>query len=503
VTINRILGLENEYGISSSKNTDPITLSNRLVSAYAKHIFPNIKIRWDYDVENPLRDARGFDFTRAEVDYSVLTHEDMSVYNFILPNGGRFYVDHAHPEYSSPETINPLDVVKWDLAGEAIMQKAASLDLEENPEDPIRIFKNNVDNKGSSYGTHENYSTLRQTPFGTIVKHLTAHLISRQIYCGAGRIGIGQNSEIFAYQISQRADYIENHVGLETTLRRPIINTRDEPHADPTKYRRLHLILGDANMSDMATLLKVGTTSIILSMIEDGFLDDLDLEIAEPVNSTQLISHDLTMQKTIEMKNGKNLTAINIQEMYLKKAKSWLENNEMSNEYRLVMDNWESTLIDLKIDMFTLASKIDWIAKYQIIQKYAVEKQLDYKSSILQSIDIKYSEITKNDGIAQLLRKSNILMQLFESENIENAILNPPKSTRAWLRGKALAKYSDNISAASWDSLIFDVDKTESLIRMSTLDPYWGDYESVNTILEKSHTASDFISNINSLSLEN
>ena len=267
------MGLENEYGISSAKNTDPITLSNRIVFAYAKHVYPESNIRWDYDVESPLRDARGFDMSRADADPSQLTDEDQVIPNLVLPNGARFYVDHAHPEFSAPEVLNPIDITKWDLAGEQIMKIAVALDAKEFPEDKIRVFKNNVDNKGASYGTHENYQMKRSTNFSKIVAGLTPHFITRQIYCGAGRIGIGQESEKNGYQISQRADYIEAHVGLETTMKRPIINTRDEPHADPKISRRLHVIIGDANMSDFANILKVGSTALIISMIEDGFVD--------------------------------------------------------------------------------------------------------------------------------------------------------------------------------------------------------------------------------------
>ena len=289
------MGIENEYGITSAKNTDPVTLSNRIVLAYAKHKYPNINIRWDYDVENPLRDARGFDLSRSDADFSLLTDEDQSIPNVVLPNGARFYVDHAHPEYSSPEVLTPTEIVKWDLAGERVMQIAVSLDSKIYPQDPIRIFKNNVDNKGASYGTHENYITKRSTEFKKLVSGLTPHFVTRQIYCGAGRIGINQDSSKDGFQISQRADYIEAHVGLETTLRRPIINTRDEPHCDSKLHRRLHVIIGDANMSDFATILKFGSTSLILSMIEDDYVDFNEIEMERPVELIKEVSQDLNL----------------------------------------------------------------------------------------------------------------------------------------------------------------------------------------------------------------
>ena len=201
-----------------------------------------------------------------------LTDEDIGLANVILTNGARLYVDHAHPEYSTPEVTNPLDIVRWDKAGEQIMLDAAIRAGQLPGGTPILLYKNNTDNKGASYGAHENYLMRRSTPFADIVRHLTPFFVSRQVVCGAGRVGIGQDGREHGFQISQRADYFEVEVGLETTLKRPIINTRDEPHADPEKYRRLHVIIGDANLAEISTYLKVGTTALVLAMIEDRYL---------------------------------------------------------------------------------------------------------------------------------------------------------------------------------------------------------------------------------------
>ena len=211
--------------------------------------------------------------SRQVADPSQLTDEDLGLANVILTNGARLYVDHAHPEYSTPEVTTPLDIVRWDKAGEQVMLDAARRAGQLPGGAPIVLYKNNTDNKGASYGAHENYLMRRSTPFGDIVRHLTPFFVSRQVVCGAGRVGIGQDGREHGFQISQRADYFEVEVGLETTLKRPIINTRDEPHADPEKYRRLHVIIGDANLSEISTYLKVGTTALVLSMIEDRFID--------------------------------------------------------------------------------------------------------------------------------------------------------------------------------------------------------------------------------------
>lgn len=490
------MGLENEYGISSKLNTDPITLSNRIVFAYAKHVYPESNIRWDYDVENPLRDARGFDISRADADPSQLTDEGQAIPNLVLPNGARFYVDHAHPEYAAPEVLNPIDITKWDLAGEQIMKVAVALDAKEFPEDKIRVFKNNVDNKGSSYGTHENYQMNRSTQFSRIVAGLTPHFITRQIFCGAGRIGIGQKSENIGYQISQRADYIEAHVGLETTMKRPIINTRDEPHADPKIRRRLHVIIGDANMSDFANILKVGSTALVISMIEDEFVDFDEVDLLNPVGVVKDISHDLDMKNIYLTNSGKKFSAIDIQEWYLEKSKSYLSQIGYDDNSRQVIDFWEQALMGLRNNKDDLADRVDWIAKLALINRYKEKQNLTLNDDLIQSLDFKYSEITSDDGIAQVLRRKNFLKQYLEASEVDKAISEPPTDTRAWFRGKALSKFSKSIAAASWDSLILDIDKNQPLFRIPTTDPLKGTKSLTGEIISQSDTALDLVNSI-------
>ncbi len=490
------MGLENEYGISSSQNTDPITLSNRIVLAYAKHVFPDSNIRWDYDVESPLRDARGFDMSRADADASQLTDEDQVIPNLVLPNGARFYVDHAHPEFSAPEVLNPKDITKWDLAGEQIMRMAVALDAKEFPEDKIRIFKNNVDNKGSSYGTHENYQVKRAIDFSKIVSGLTPHFITRQIYCGAGRIGIGQKSEEIGYQISQRADYIEAHVGLETTMKRPIINTRDEPHADPNISRRLHVIIGDANMSDFANILKVGATSLILSMIEQDFIDFEEVNLLNPVGIVKDISQDLDFKNLYILNNGNKFSAIDVQEWYLEKTKLFLTQHGYDENSRQVVDFWEQAITGLRNKREDLADRIDWIAKLILIEKYQEKNGLTIDDDVIKSIDIKYSEITSEDGIAQVLKRNRLLKEYLNPFDVQEAVSEPPINTRAWFRGKSVSKFSKSIAAASWDSLIFDIDKNQPLFRIATADPLKGTQELTGEMINQSDTALDLVNSI-------
>ncbi|MFZ2503356.1 MAG: proteasome accessory factor PafA2 family protein, partial [Nocardioides sp.] len=225
------MGTEIEYGISvvGSPHANPMLASSQVVNAYAHLSDRARRARWDFEEESPLRDARGWDLSRALADPSQLTDDDLGLANLILTNGARLYVDHAHPEYSSPEVTNPRDAVLWEKAGEVVMRRAAAAAAQLPGGWQIALYKNNTDNKGASYGAHENYLMRRSTPFGDIVRHLTPFFVSRQVVCGAGRVGIGQDGREHGFQISQRADFFEVEVGLETTLKRPIINTRDEP----------------------------------------------------------------------------------------------------------------------------------------------------------------------------------------------------------------------------------------------------------------------------------
>src|SRR6195952_5047776 len=326
MTVRRVMGIETEYGISvpSLPSTNAMLASSQIVNTYANRSIS--RARWDFEEENPLRDARGFEVSSpATFDPSAPANEDdLGLANVILTNGARFYVDHAHPEYSAPEVLTPRDAVLWDKAGERVMAEAARRAARVPNAAPINLYKNNTDNKGVSYGTHENYLMARSTPFGDIVRHLTPFFVSRQVVTGAGRVGIGADGRQSGFQLSQRADFFEVEVGLETTLKRPIINTRDEPHADPEKYRRLHVILGDANLSEISTYLKVGTTSLVLTMIEDRFLT-ADLSVSRPVASLKHVSHDAGLTHLLEIGDGRTMTAVQLQMEYLDLARKYVD----------------------------------------------------------------------------------------------------------------------------------------------------------------------------------
>src|SRR5713226_9408626 len=383
MSVRRVMGVETEYGVSvpGQPGANAMVTSSQVVNAYHSATAAKARrTRWDFEEENPLRDARGFDLAREAADSAQLTDEDLGLANVILTNGARLYVDHAHPEYSTPECTNPLDTVRWDKAGERVMAEAAAQAAAVPGSAPIQLYKNNTDNKGASYGCHENYLMRRATPFADIVRHLTPFFVSRQVICGAGRVGLGADGRDEGFQISQRADFFEVEVGLETTLKRPIINTRDEPHADPEKYRRLHVIIGDANMSEISTYLKMGTTALVLAMIEDKFIT-VDLSLDAPVADLRAVSHDPSLKHLVTLRDGRKMTAVQLQAEYLEHARKYVEDKygtDADEPTRDVLSRWESVLNRLADDPMQLSRELDWVAKLELLEGYRTRDGLGW-----------------------------------------------------------------------------------------------------------------------------
>src|ERR1700727_1432787 len=375
MSVLRVMSTETEYGISvpGQPGANAMVTSSQVVNAYQAATAARARrARWDFEEENPLRDARGFDLAAETTDSSQLTDEDLGLANVILTNGARLYVDHAHPEYSAPECTNPLSAVIWDKAGERVMAEAAARAGQMPGGAAIQLYKNNTDNKGASYGCHENYLMSRSTPFAEIVRHLTPFFVSRQVVCGAGRVGRGPDSREDGYQISQRADFFEVEVGLETTLKRPIINTRDEPHADPEKYRRLHVIIGDANMCELSTYLKLGSTALVLAMIERRILGG-DLSIDSPVAELRSISHDPSCRHLVTLRDGRKMTGVQLQMEYLELARKYTEDkfgSDVDDMTADVLARWESVLTRLAEDPMLASRELDWVAKLELLEGY-------------------------------------------------------------------------------------------------------------------------------------
>ncbi|RZS80072.1 proteasome accessory factor A [Motilibacter rhizosphaerae] len=503
MTTRRVMGTETEFGISlpGVPGANATLLSSQVVNSYAAWVSSGRarRARWDFEEESPLRDARGYDHSRELADPSQLTDEDAGLANVILPNGARLYVDHAHPEFSTPEVTSARAAAVFDKAGERIAARGAQLAGQVPGGAALSIYKNNTDGKGASYGAHENYLMPRETPFGDIVRHLTPFFVSRQVVCGAGRVGIGTDSRTAGFQISQRADFFEVEVGLETTLKRPIINTRDEPHAVAEKYRRLHVILGDANLSEISTYLKVGTTSLVLSMIEQGWLEGLDLVVAHPVADLRAVSHDPSLRHLVTLRNGRTLTAVQLQLEYLEQARKFVEDRygaDADAETRDVLERWESVLTRLEADPMSLSRELDWVAKLAVLEGYRSRDGLSWSSPRLGAVDLQYADLRADKGIYNVLVAKGRFDRLLGEEEVQRAVHEPPEDTRAYFRGRCLDKYAENVSAASWDSVVFDLPGRASLQRVPTVEPLRGTKAHVGALLDRCATAEELVAAI-------
>jgi proteasome accessory factor A len=494
--VQRIIGTEVEYGISAPNDpgANPIMTSTQAVLAYAAAAgVPRAKrTRWDYEVESPLRDARGFDLGRSSGPAPIIDADEVGAANMILTNGARLYVDHAHPEYSAPEVTDPMDAVIWDKAGERVME-AAARHVASVPGAPrLQLYKNNIDGKGASYGTHENYLMARDTPFTAVIGGLTSFFATRQVFTGSGRVGIGQSGDEAGFQLSQRADYIEVEVGLETTLKRGIINTRDEPHADPDRYRRLHVIIGDANLAETATYLKVGTTSLVLDLIEAG-VDFSDLELARPVTAVHRISHDPTLTETVALADGREVTALAVQRIYHERCAEFARDRGIDDpRAQHVLDTWIDVLDRLERDPMECADTLDWPAKLRLLEGFRSREGLGWSAPRLHLVDLQYSDVRLDKGLYNRLVARGSMKRLVTEQQVTDAISTPPENTRAYFRGECLRRFGADIAAASWDSVIFDLGG-DSLVRIPTLEPLRGSRAHVGALLDSVDSAAELV----------
>ena len=490
MAIPKLLGIETEYGITSgSPDVDPILLSTLLVNAYASGLRHHIK--WDFQDESPGRDQRG-----VARPGSLAPMVERHLANAVLTNGARFYVDHAHPEYSSPECATPLEAVLYDAAGEAVMREAMTAAWNRYPDAPkTLVYKNNSDSKGNSYGTHENFLLAREVPFDEVVLGIVPHLVTRQLFAGAGKVGC--ETQAFdvqpEFQISQRSEFFEELIGLETTLKRPIVNTRDEPHSDPTRFRRLHVILGDANRSQVATFTKLGSTAILLAMIEDGALDTQGLVLENPVEAVRLISADPDLEISIRLADGRSMRPLEIQLELFDAASRYVEAGDCdalgsTEQAGLVVEHWGRLLNGLSNDPNSVADSIDWVAKRRVLQAFADRHGLTPRDPKLRAMDLQYHDLRPERSISDRVG----LRQLVTEGDIAEAVTEPPRSTRAWFRGKCLQRFPDEVSTANWDSLVFDLG-VDPLRRIPMMDPMKGTAELTEDLMREVRSAKDLV----------
>ncbi|WP_026530683.1 depupylase/deamidase Dop [Haematomicrobium sanguinis] len=502
--IHRVIGTETEYGViaPADAGANHTVLSAQVVTAYARVHPEHHPVGWDYTDEAPLSDARGWEVSREDAHPSQLTdvvpvldarqvarsapgsysgwdeeaiyrenyseEADSMVMNLVTANGARLYVDHAHPEYSAPETRDPLAALRYDLAGDVAVRQSMAY-LAGQPELPdIQLYRNNTDGR-VSYGSHENYLVPRAVPFRALAAGLTPFFVTRQVFAGAGRLGIGPKNEP-GFQLSQRADFFETEIGLETTIRRPIINTRDEPHSDSEKYRRLHVIIGDANQSHTAGWLKLGTTAAVLSVIEAGAAPDI--EVYEPVAALQTVSHDVRFRASLRLIDGRRVSALDIQEMYLDAASRLVDARD--SEALRLLEAWGGIVDRLRTDPFGTADTLDWSAKHALMQRYRDQRGLAWDDPTLRLVDLQYADIREDRSIYHKLIAAGRMRTLLDAETIRHAASEPPADTRAYFRGRLISQFPRHVLGASWDSAVVNNPRTRRVQRIDLREPLRG-----------------------------
>ena len=484
MALHKVLGTETEYGIvvRGDPGFNPAVASSLVVNSYPGE---RVKVQWSYEEESPGRDARGF----GHDTYGLIDPEG-AVVNSVLSNGARLYVDHAHPEYSGPESFDPREAALYDKAGEVVMH-LASVAASEASGRELSLYKNNSDGKGNSYGSHENYLLSRETPFGNVIRYAMTFMVTRQIFTGAGKVGKENDRDDVDFQITQRADFFEEEVGLETTLKRPIINTRDEPHGDPSIYRRLHVIIGDANLSEYQNFLKLGSTALMLAAVEDGALPD-SLDLFDPVEACWQVSHDLTLSRPLELEGGGSATALELQNRYLEWLSKYVEKELDDPVWTEVIDEWGRTLDLLESDVDKLADTLDWVAKKRMLDGFRDRDGLDWTNSKLRALDLQYHDVNPQRGLYQRLADRGSMRRLFTDQEIQLATTTPPNNTRAYFRGRCVSEFSDSLVAANWDSLVFDVGESH-LKRVPMMEPLRGAESLVGEVLDEAEDAADLL----------
>lgn len=540
--VTRPVGLETEFGVlrPGDPYANPVVLSNQVVEAYCAVV--NVpSVRWDYEGEDPLADLRGGRIQRSAAHPSQLTDdpahpapsggapatetaEDPTApwgsrprpsaaeaalpraATAVLVNGARLYVDHAHPEYSSPEVLTPYDALVWDRAGEAVAQRAmAALDDAFVQDAHVAgdkgetvLYKNNVDGKGAAYGSHENYLVRRDLPLEDLTAVLTPFLITRPVLVGAGRVGIGQQSQQPGFQISQRADYVESEIGLQTTFNRPIINTRDEPHADGARWRRLHVINGDANRFDTPIYLKVATTDLVLWLLEQahddgaGMFKDALTQMSrlaitgDPVEEYWAISHDPTLTYELPTQVGA-MSALAIQRVYLDALTPAVMLSEDS-EARRSLTLWRQSLDALerwsRDGAGPAARLVEWVAKYEVCEALRRRSGTGWDDPRLAALDIQWADLRPGRSVVDKLDAAGRIHRMVAEAEVERAATTPPQGTRAFIRGTAIRSYPQ-IIGASWTSLLLDVPGHPDLLRLRLPDDVVVGSDETATILEE------------------
>lgn len=448
-----LFGFETEYGITveDSDASGLINASREVVKAYGQTQRP-FASPWNYRSEDPRNDQRGFHVQQLSTDpvdaqfdrpgeRAASPQEDRC--DHILENGARLYNDHGHPEYSTPECADLRALVAHDKAGERIVLQCAQI-YGERIGKTVEIWKNNTDFHGASYGSHESYLLQRRVSWDAVVKNLAPFLATRIIFCGAGKVGSEERGADCSFQLSQRADFFQVLQSVDTLHNRPLVNTRDEPHGDAHRFRRLHVIAGDANLSEWAIAMRAGTTNLVAALIESGWENPLPLRDA--VRAIKTISRDQNYLWMVDGERGP-LSAIEVQRAYLEGARSL---NLPGSEW--VLSEWEEVLQDLQNDPLSTFNRCDWAAKKSLLNQFIESEALDWKRDreLLQSLDLAYHNVDPEAGLYAGLVESGAMRTLVSEAEIEAARTTAPANTRAALRGAIARKFGDQLKALSW-----------------------------------------------------
>jgi len=464
------MGLETEYGlyVEGKGVTDLVEEARNIIKSWPG-VFGS---PWDYRQESPLKDLRGFRVAQlatnpqddrlerlSRLEGPRTPHEDHV--DRVLANGARLYNDHGHPEYSTPECLSIKELVAHDKAGERIVWACAQ-EYAKQTGSNITLYKNNTDFHGMSYGCHENYLMRRDVPFERVLNGLLPFLVTRIIFTGAGKVGVeGGSSKKIHYQLSQRADFFTELCSVDTLHKRPLINTRDEPHADPKLYRRLHIIAGDANMSEYATALKLGTTALVLSALEAGYGPPVTLK--DPIAAIKRISRDPSCRWLVDTEEFGATSAIEIQLAYLAAAEEQLASLQVDKfaserqsleEMEWVLHEWETVLNDLEADPRRLGDRLDWVAKRQLLESYIEVERLSWQDPVLKSLDLEYHNIDPERGLFYVLQEQNVMRRFVSDEQIQRAMQWPPQNTRAFIRGLCVSRFNASLRAISWGQIL-------------------------------------------------
>lgn len=474
-----LFGLETEVGIAVDGPGEPDVVADSIALVRSVGA-AGVAMRWDYGGEDPHRDARGFRVAslRQDTDEAAyaardaarqLTHAEIKS-DLVLENGARLYNDHAHPEYCTPECRDPDELVRQDRAGERILREAGRRLAGERGQE-VRLYKNNTDFAGHSYGCHENYLLPRALPWEKLVRGVEAFLVTRQIFAGAGKFAVEEEDRLVGpgFQISQRADFFSQRQGVDTMQRRPLINTRDEPHADARRYRRFHVILGDANLSPFATRLKVGTTALVLAALVADPEGPWPV-LADPLRGLRAISRDPEFRWEVRMSDGRVLTAVAVQRAYARAVARLLEWAEPWE--RSVLEDWDGVLTDLGEDWSRARDRVDWVAKHELIRRFQAAEGVADDAPWLRSLDLEYHRLDDEAGLYYGLEAAGAMRGVPEEAGVERARREPPASTRACVRGLCVQRFPEAVIAAQWDQVTLAARQGPLRLRLDRLfDP--------------------------------